>query len=43
MLEEEFAERIIGATIEVHRDWGPCLNEEINERSFDVLDFLCAV
>ena len=33
MLEQELTEQIIGAAIEVHRHWGPGLNEKIYERS----------
>jgi len=33
LIEEQLTERIIGAAIEVHRFWGPGLNEEVYERS----------
>ena len=31
MIEEELTEKIIGSAIEVHKFWGPGLDEEINE------------
>ena len=34
MIEEELTRKIIGAAIEVHRHWGPGLNEGIYEKSF---------
>lgn len=33
LIEQQLTEQIIGAAIEVHRFWGPGLNEEIYERS----------
>lgn len=33
MIEEELTENIIGGAIEVHKHWGPGLNEEIYELS----------
>ncbi|WP_345786087.1 GxxExxY protein [Rubellicoccus peritrichatus] len=33
MLEEDLTEKIIGAAIEVHKYWGPGLNESIYELS----------
>lgn len=33
MIHSELTERIIGAAIEVHRHWGPGLNEDIYEKS----------
>ena len=33
MIEERLTEQIIGAAIEVHRYWGPGLNEGIYQRS----------
>ena len=33
LIEEELTEQIIAAAIEVHRFWGPGLNEETYERS----------
>ncbi|MFQ3224172.1 MAG: hypothetical protein ACI8Z5_000415 [Lentimonas sp.] len=33
MLEEELTNSIIGGAIEVHKHWGPSLDEEIYERS----------
>jgi len=34
MIEEELTQRIIGCAMEVHKEWGPGLNEEIYEKSF---------
>jgi GxxExxY protein len=36
MIEDSLTEQIIGAAIEVHKHWGPGLNEEIYERSMCV-------
>ena len=41
MNESELTEKIIGAAIEVHKYWGPGLNERLYEQSFcRELDFL---
>ena len=34
MIEQELTQKIIGAAIEVHKHWGPGLNESIYEKSF---------
>ncbi len=34
MIESELTDKIIGAAIEVHKYWGPGLNEKIYEQSF---------
>ncbi len=34
MTESELTEKIIGAAIEVHKYWGPGLNERLYEQSF---------
>lgn len=36
LIEEELTEKIIGAAIEVHKDWGPGLLESVYEKSLAI-------